>query len=143
MKDKGMSKERAARIANSPNASHHGGKKSDSEETSSKAAPRHSTSLPDARPPRSCQIVLTQRAASPALRASWLACPCVLLGPISLMDVYSALVVSLATGVHLSGKALPRSWTARDLMLLGVATHKIARLISKDPSPGSPPLLTP
>lgn len=30
LKDKGMSKERAARIANSPNASKHGGKKSGS-----------------------------------------------------------------------------------------------------------------
>jgi hypothetical protein len=30
LKDKGMSKERAARIANSPNASSHGGKKSGS-----------------------------------------------------------------------------------------------------------------
>jgi hypothetical protein len=30
LKDKGMSKERAAKIANSPNASHNGGKKSGS-----------------------------------------------------------------------------------------------------------------
>jgi hypothetical protein len=30
LKDKGMSKERAARIANSPQASHHGGEKSHS-----------------------------------------------------------------------------------------------------------------
>jgi hypothetical protein len=30
LKDKGMSKERAAKIANSPNASHNGGKKSHS-----------------------------------------------------------------------------------------------------------------
>lgn len=30
LRDKGMSKERAARIANSPNASHNGGKKSGS-----------------------------------------------------------------------------------------------------------------
>jgi len=30
LKDKGMSKQRAARIANSPNASHNGGKKSGS-----------------------------------------------------------------------------------------------------------------
>ena len=32
LKDKGMSKERAAKIANSPNASHNGGKKSGSGE---------------------------------------------------------------------------------------------------------------
>jgi hypothetical protein len=41
LKDKGMSKERAAKIANSPNASKHGGKKSHSGSGSSKQGGTH------------------------------------------------------------------------------------------------------
>jgi len=52
---------------------------------------------------------------------------------LSLMGVYSILVALLAALVRISGRPLPRSWQARDLVLLSVATHKIARLISKDP----------
>jgi hypothetical protein len=37
LKDKGMSKERAAKIANSPNASHNGGKSQDPAGTRSRA----------------------------------------------------------------------------------------------------------
>ena len=58
LKDKGMSKERAAKIANSPNASKHGGKKSHSGSgKSNQVAPPPSTRLRAARaarpPPRS------------------------------------------------------------------------------------------
>jgi hypothetical protein len=38
LKDKGMSKERAAKIANSPNASSHGGKKSHSSSSKSSSS---------------------------------------------------------------------------------------------------------
>ena len=43
LNDKGMSKQRAARIANSPNASKNGGKKSGSAVTPNKAVPRRNT----------------------------------------------------------------------------------------------------
>ena len=57
LKEKGMSKSRAARIANSPKASSNGGKKSGSGGNAIRAAPLRSTRLPAARvarrPPRS------------------------------------------------------------------------------------------
>jgi hypothetical protein len=50
-----------------------------------------------------------------------------------LMGAYSALVASLATAVGILGKPVPNRIGGRDLILTGLATHKISRLLSKDP----------
>jgi hypothetical protein len=43
----------------------------------------------------------------------------------------SAFVASLAAAER-SGRELPERLSARDLILVGVATHKVSRLIAKD-----------
>lgn len=48
-----------------------------------------------------------------------------------LLSVYSAMVALLGALVRRRG-GLPERFETRDLLLLGVATHKLSRLISKD-----------
>ncbi len=50
-----------------------------------------------------------------------------------LMGVYGAMVVVLAALVRRRGRGLPERIHLGDLALLSVATHKISRLLAKDP----------
>lgn len=49
-----------------------------------------------------------------------------------LMGVYTAAFASLLVVAHSSGRRLPARIPSSDLMLLGVATYKLGRLISSD-----------
>jgi Protein of unknown function (DUF1360) len=50
-----------------------------------------------------------------------------------LMATYTTAVVACASAARVAGKSLPARPPIRDLAMVAVATHKIARLISKDP----------
>jgi hypothetical protein len=50
-----------------------------------------------------------------------------------LMGVYTGVVGGLFGAVRLSGRSLPQTPAWSDLALATVATHKVARLLSKDP----------
>lgn len=49
------------------------------------------------------------------------------------MSVYSLLVGAAATAARLLGRSAPARVTPWDVALLGVATHKVSRLLAKDP----------
>ncbi|HEX7996094.1 MAG TPA: DUF1360 domain-containing protein [Streptosporangiaceae bacterium] len=49
------------------------------------------------------------------------------------MTVYVGTVAALATAVKASGKSLPDGLAAGDLVLCAASTHKLSRLIAKDP----------
>lgn len=49
------------------------------------------------------------------------------------MGAYGGVVGALSAAVRLSGRRLPDRISPSDLALLSVATHKISRLIAKDP----------
>jgi len=50
-----------------------------------------------------------------------------------LMGAYSGLVVSAAAAVRISGRSLKKEFSTRDVLLIALATHKFARMLSKDP----------
>jgi hypothetical protein len=50
-----------------------------------------------------------------------------------LMGLYGAAVVSAGAYLRARGKPLPERLSAQDLGLVAVATHKLARMIAKDP----------
>jgi hypothetical protein len=52
---------------------------------------------------------------------------------LAIMAGYGAVTAGLFAAVRASGKELPERLSAADLGLLTVATHKIARLVAKDP----------
>jgi hypothetical protein len=49
-----------------------------------------------------------------------------------LMSVYSTVVATFATWLRLSGRDVPPRMETRDLVLVSLATHKVARVIAKD-----------
>jgi hypothetical protein len=49
-----------------------------------------------------------------------------------LMSTFTALAVAFSVWFHRSGRELPESISARDLMLVTVASHKTSRLITRD-----------
>jgi Protein of unknown function (DUF1360) len=49
------------------------------------------------------------------------------------MSVYSALVGTLAGLARLTGREIPDGLSTRDVVLHAVATHKLSRLLAKDP----------
>lgn len=49
------------------------------------------------------------------------------------MSIYAATVAGLAAAVRASGKEVPDGLPAGDLVLCAAATHKLSRLITKDP----------
>ena len=51
---------------------------------------------------------------------------------VSLMGVFGAFVSGLTAAVWFSGSKLPEKPEPGEILLLGVATHKLARLITKD-----------
>jgi hypothetical protein len=50
-----------------------------------------------------------------------------------LMAIYTSVVVGVGSAARVAGKSLPARPPVRDVAMVAVATHKIARLISKDP----------
>ncbi|WP_331273192.1 DUF1360 domain-containing protein [Motilibacter deserti] len=52
---------------------------------------------------------------------------------VALMGTYAAAVGAGALALRASGKQLPERVSAADLALMSVATHKLSRLIAKDP----------
>jgi hypothetical protein len=54
-------------------------------------------------------------------------------GYLATMSVYSALVGTLAGVTRLTGQAIPDTLATRDVVLHAVATHKLSRLLAKDP----------
>ncbi len=52
---------------------------------------------------------------------------------LSIMAVYGAGVAALSTAVRATGRELPERLSWGDLALVTVATHKLARLVAKDP----------
>lgn len=54
-------------------------------------------------------------------------------GYIATMATYTAAVGAGAAAIAATGNRLPKRVPMRDLVLLGIATHKTARLIAKDP----------
>jgi len=50
-----------------------------------------------------------------------------------IMGAYGATVAGLGILMHRSGRSLPVRFTAADFALLSVATHKLSRLLAKDP----------
>ena len=51
----------------------------------------------------------------------------------ALMGAYGATVAALSAAVRVSGRELPERFSGSDLALVTVATHKLARVIAKDP----------
>jgi hypothetical protein len=49
------------------------------------------------------------------------------------MGIYGGAVASVAAGVKLTGRNLPDGLAAGDVVLCAVATHKLSRLLAKDP----------
>jgi hypothetical protein len=49
-----------------------------------------------------------------------------------LMSVYGTVVGAFATWLRLSGRDVPARMETRDMALIALATHKVARLIAKD-----------
>ena len=54
-------------------------------------------------------------------------------GYLGAMGVYSLLVGASALAARLLGRSAPSRVTPWDVVLLGVATHKLSRLLAKDP----------
>lgn len=54
-------------------------------------------------------------------------------GYVGAMAAYAGMVAALAATMRASGKQLPDGLSAGDLALSAVSTHKISRLIAKDP----------
>ncbi len=52
---------------------------------------------------------------------------------LAIMGVYGAVTAGLAALVHRRGPVLPERMAPADLALITVATHKLARLVAKDP----------
>lgn len=52
-------------------------------------------------------------------------------GYATLVGVFTVTFGSLLAGAALAGK-LPRRWSVRDVALLGVATHKLSRIVTRD-----------
>lgn len=50
----------------------------------------------------------------------------------ALTGVYASMVVAFAAAVKLTGRKLPERVAFGDIALMGVATHKLARLVAKD-----------
>ena len=50
----------------------------------------------------------------------------------ALVGVYGAAFGGFLLALNRSGRKLPEQVSARDLLLLGVATHKVSRLITRD-----------
>ncbi len=50
----------------------------------------------------------------------------------ALTGTYGATVVAFAAAVKLTGRKLPERFAFSDIALMGVATHKLARLVAKD-----------
>ena len=59
------------------------------------------------------------------------ASPLPLRGYATLMAAFGVLFGPLLAGAAMRGR-LPRKWRAGDVLVLGVATHKLARLLTKD-----------
>jgi Protein of unknown function (DUF1360) len=49
------------------------------------------------------------------------------------MTVYGTIVAGLAAAARLTGRAVPDRMPAQDIALAAVATHKLSRLIARDP----------
>jgi hypothetical protein len=58
--------------------------------------------------------------------------PQVLSGYVQTMSIYAAFVGALALTGRLLGRRLPERVAFADLALIGVASHKLARIVSKD-----------
>ena len=54
-------------------------------------------------------------------------------GYVAAMSVYSALVGAATLAARLLGRHSPARTTPWDVVLLGVATHKLSRLLARDP----------
>src|SRR5437660_1316598 len=54
-------------------------------------------------------------------------------GYVFTMTVYAGLVSALAAAARISGRAMPEELTGRDIVVIGAATHKLSRLLAKDP----------
>ncbi len=54
-------------------------------------------------------------------------------GYIATMAAYTAMVGAGTAAIAISGRRLPSRVAVRDLALLGIATHKTARLLTKEP----------
>lgn len=54
-------------------------------------------------------------------------------GYVGAMSAYSLLVGSAAVVARLLGRHAPARFTPWDVVLIGVATHKVSRLLAKDP----------
>ncbi len=52
---------------------------------------------------------------------------------LGVMATYAVVVTAAGNAVRISRRSLPPSWSFGDVVLLSIATHKVARLISKDP----------
>lgn len=49
------------------------------------------------------------------------------------MTTYTAVVAALAASVKMAGRDVPDDLPARDIVLSALATHKLSRLLAKDP----------
>ena len=49
-----------------------------------------------------------------------------------LSSIFGVAFVGALTAAHRAGRSLPAELTTKDILLTGVATHKLARLIAKD-----------
>jgi hypothetical protein len=56
-----------------------------------------------------------------------------LAGYVGVLGVYAAVMAVFAAVMRLTGRRLPERFDARDLALIAVATHKVSRLIARDP----------
>ena len=54
-------------------------------------------------------------------------------GYLAAMGAYAAVTASLATATRLTRREVPDGLAMRDVLLSAVATHKLSRLITKDP----------
>jgi uncharacterized protein DUF1360 len=54
-------------------------------------------------------------------------------GYVLTMSTYAGLVTALAVAAKASGRAIPAGLSGRDIVVMGAATHKLSRLLAKDP----------
>jgi hypothetical protein len=54
-------------------------------------------------------------------------------GYLATMTTYTAVIAGLAAGVRLTGQDIPDGLSGKDLALCALATHKLSRLLAKDP----------
>ena len=54
-------------------------------------------------------------------------------GYVRLMGVYGGMCAALALAARATGATLPERFAAADLALISVATHRLSRMVSKDP----------